>query len=36
MSSRSLSRRGLIVGGGAAAALTAGAGLSAWSAQSHA
>ncbi|CPS17530.1 Dyp-type peroxidase [Mycobacteroides abscessus] len=36
MSSRSLSRRGLIVGGGAAAALTAGAGLSTWSAQSHA
>ncbi|SKT66680.1 putative peroxidase [Mycobacteroides abscessus subsp. abscessus] len=36
MSSRSLSRRGLIVGGGAAAALTAGAGLSAWSAQAHA
>ncbi|AMT70918.1 Dyp-type peroxidase [Mycobacteroides immunogenum] len=36
MTSRSLSRRGLIVGGGAAAALTAGAGLSVWSAQSQA
>ncbi|ORA58242.1 Dyp-type peroxidase [Mycobacteroides franklinii] len=36
MTRRSLSRRGLIVGGGAAAALTAGAGLSAWSAQSQA
>ncbi|MUM17576.1 Dyp-type peroxidase [Mycobacterium sp. CBMA271] len=36
MTRRSLSRRGLIVGGGAAAALTAGAGLSALSAQSEA
>ncbi|MEU9809153.1 Dyp-type peroxidase [Mycobacterium sp. NPDC050853] len=36
MTRRSFSRRGLIVGGGAAAALTAGAGLSAWSAQSEA
>ncbi|MGH3726239.1 MAG: Dyp-type peroxidase [Mycobacterium sp.] len=36
MTRRSVSRRGLIVGGGAAAALTAGAGLSAWSAQSGA